>query len=82
MTVCWEVVCSFLFEVSSRSRSRLAVTKGLTNALNLSPKGRGERILLDKREGLPVVHPVRCWLQTHKSFANYGLYSCTNRTVE
>ena len=60
MVVSREVVCFFLFEECPRSRSSLAVMRGLANALTPPPNGRGGRAPLDKRDGLPVVHPVRC----------------------
>ena len=59
MIVCWEEARSFLFEEWPRSRSRLAVMGGLANALTPPPNGRGGRTPLDKRDGLPAVHPVR-----------------------
>ena len=43
-----------------RLRSRLATMRGWANALTPPPNGRGVRARLDKRDGLPAVHPVRC----------------------
>ena len=50
------------------SRSRLAVMRGLANALSPPPKGRGRRTPLDERSGLPVVHPVRCMARDFQIF--------------
>ena len=82
MVVFWGVPRSFFFEECPRSRSCLAVMKGLANALTPPPKGREGRTPLGERDGLPVVHPVRCRLPTHKSLANQVLNSYTTQSVK
>ena len=54
----------------------------LANALTPPPKGRGRRTPLDGRDGLAVVYLVKCRSQTHKSFANQVLNSCTKAIGE
>ena len=60
MNVCWEVARSSLFQECPRSRSHLTVVRGLANGLTLPPNGRRGQTPLDGRDGLPVVHPVKC----------------------
>ena len=68
MIVCWKVAHSFFFAECPRSRGRLAVMRGLANALTPPPNGRGGRTPLDERDGLPIVHPVRCMAPNLKIF--------------
>ena len=68
MKVFWGVARPFLFEEGPRSKIRLAVMKGLANALTPPPNGRGGRTPFDERDGLPFVHPVRCMTPDFKIF--------------
>ena len=82
MNVFWGVLRSFLFEECPRSRSRLAVMRGLANALTLPPIGRGGEPPWTKEMGCPSFTPSGVWLQTYKSFADPVLDSCTTQSVK
>ena len=56
--------------------------RGLANALTPPPNGRGGRTPLDERDGLPIVHPVRCMVLDLQTFCESVLDSYTTQSVK